>query len=78
LLLAHPEAWKKGVTINVIAPGPVDAMSSLEDAVELCDHGPKWQGRKNVTPQDIAEGVAMLCSDSGRFISGCELPYMFC
>jgi hypothetical protein len=30
-----------------------------------------------VTPQDIAEGVALLCSESGRFITGCELPFMF-
>jgi 3-oxoacyl-[acyl-carrier protein] reductase len=77
LLLAHEEAWKKGVTINVISPGPVSGLSSLADAVELCEHGPKWQERQNITPQDIAEGVAVLCSDSGRFISGCELPYMF-
>jgi NAD(P)-dependent dehydrogenase (short-subunit alcohol dehydrogenase family) len=77
LLLAHKEAWKHGVTINVIAPGPVKELASLPDAVELCEHGPKWQERKNVTPQDIAEGVAMLCSDFGKFISGCELTYMF-
>ena len=77
LLLAHKEAWKHGVTMNVIAPGPVDGLSSLADAIELCEHGPKWQGRQKITPQDIAEGVAMLCSDSGKFISGCELPYMF-
>jgi NAD(P)-dependent dehydrogenase (short-subunit alcohol dehydrogenase family) len=77
LLLAHKEAWMHGVTINVMAPGPVKELISLTDAVELCDHGPKWQDRKNVTPQDIAEGVAMLCSDLGKFISGCELPYMF-
>ena len=77
LLLAHKEAWTHGVTINVIAPGPVKELASLTDAIELCDHGPKWQDRKNITPQDIAEGVCMLCSDFGKFISGCELPYMF-
>lgn len=77
LLLAQNDAWKNGVTINVIAPGPVKEVSSLEDAVELCEHGSKWQKRKNTTPQDIAEGVTMLCSDSGKFISGCVLPYMF-
>jgi len=77
LLLAQNDAWKNGVTINVIAPGPVEEVSSLKDAIELCEHGSKWQDRKNTTPQDIAEGVTMLCSDSGKFISGCELPYMF-
>ncbi len=77
LLLAQNESWKNGVTINVIAPGPVEEVSSFEDAKELCEHGSKWQERKNITPQDIAEGVTMLCSDSGRFISGCVLPYIF-
>ena len=77
LLRACGAAWPHGVTVNVIAPGPVRELGSLEDAVELCGHGPKWSDRKNVTPQDIAEGVAMLCSESGRFITGCELPFMF-
>ena len=77
LLLAQDDAWKNGVTINVIAPGPVGEIPSLEEAVEFCEHSAKWQDRKNITPQDIAEGVTMLCSDSGKFITGCELPYMF-
>lgn len=70
-------AWPHGVTVNTIAPGPVDAIETLAAAVELCDHGPAWQNRANVTPQDIAEGVAFLCSDAGRFISACELPYLY-
>ena len=77
MLRARDAAWAHGVTVNVISPGPVEALGSLEEAVELCEHGPKWKERKNVTPQDIAEGVAMLCSESGRFITGCELPYLF-
>lgn len=71
------EAWKHGVTVNVIGPEPVAGIDELAQAVELCDHGPAWKDRANVTPQDIAEGVAMLCSDAGRFISGTELPFMF-
>lgn len=77
MLRASHEAWQHGVTINVIAPGPVEEIGSLEEAIELCERGAKWQERKNVTPQDIAEGVAWLCSESGRFIAGCEMPYMF-
>lgn len=77
LLLAHKETWKYGVTVNVIAPGPVQGISSLSEAIELCEHGSAWQDRTNITPQDIAEGVALLSSDSGRFITGCELPYLF-
>ncbi len=77
ILRASDDAWRHGVTANVIAPGPVGEAGSLEEAIELCEHGPKWKERSNVTPQDIAEGVAVLCSESGRFITGCELPYMF-
>jgi len=77
MLRATDDTWPYGVTVNVITPGPVGEVSSLEEAIELCEHGRKWKERSNVTPQDIAEGVAMLCSESGRFITGCELPYMF-
>ena len=74
---AAREAWPHGVTVNIIAPGPVAEIPSIATAIELCEHGPEWTGRRNVTPQDIAEGVAWLCSDSGNFITGCELPYSF-
>lgn len=67
-------AWKLGVTVNVIAPGPVDAFESLELA-DACAQGGLSHGK--VTPQDIAEGVAFLCSDAGRYITGCVLPYQF-
>ena len=71
------DTWKHGVTVNVIAPGPVAEIDELSQAIDLCDHGPAWTDRTNITPQDIAEGVAMLCSDAGRFVSGAELPFMF-
>ena len=74
---ASGEAWQHGVTVNVIAPGPVREISSHEEAIELCEHGHNWDKRNDVTPQDIAEGVAWLCSDSGNFVTGCELTYMF-
>lgn len=77
LLLARDQGWPNGVTINVIAPGPVPAIESLQEALEQCDHGPAWQRRTTVSPQDIAEGIAFLCSEAGRFISGCVLPYLF-
>jgi 3-oxoacyl-[acyl-carrier protein] reductase len=77
LLLAHEQAWTHGVTVNVVSPGPVAAIQRLEDAVAHCDHGPAWQERADISPQDVAEGVAFLCSESGRFMSGCVLPYLF-
>jgi len=77
LLKARDQAWRHGVTVNVIAPGPVPAIESLSEAVERCQHGPAWQKRSNTSPQDIAESVAFLCSDAGRFITGCVLPFLF-
>lgn len=77
MLKARDLAWRHGVTVNVIAPGPVPAIESLAEAVEQCERGPAWQKRVNTSPQDIAESVAFLCSDAGRFITGCVLPFLF-
>jgi NADP-dependent 3-hydroxy acid dehydrogenase YdfG len=78
LLLARDEAWRNKVTLNVIGPTPVPEIKTLKEAIEQCDHKSAWQKRTTTSPQDIAEGVAFLCSESGRFISGCVLPYLFC
>lgn len=77
LLQTQDKAWEHGVTVNVIAPGPVDPIPSLNEAIEQCDHGTAWQKRKTTSPQDIAESITFLCSDAGRFITGCTLPYQF-
>jgi NAD(P)-dependent dehydrogenase (short-subunit alcohol dehydrogenase family) len=77
MLQARDQAWRNGVTVNIIGPGPVPAIESLNEAIEQCDHGPAWQKRTNTSPQDIAESVAFLCSDAGRFITGCTLPFLF-
>jgi NAD(P)-dependent dehydrogenase (short-subunit alcohol dehydrogenase family) len=74
---AVDEAWQKGVTVNVVSPGPITHIETLKEAVEQCDHGPAWQKRKTTSPQDVAEGVAFLCSDAARFVSGCEMPLLF-
>lgn len=76
LLLARDLAWPNGVTVNTIAPGPVPAIETLEQAIEQCEHGPAWQDRPTTSPQDVAEGVAFLCSEAGNFISGAVLPYL--
>ncbi|MGB8455578.1 MAG: SDR family NAD(P)-dependent oxidoreductase [Anaerocolumna sp.] len=77
LKLAVNEAWKMGVTVNIIGPGPVGEIPSMEEACTYCRHEKKWLDRNKVTPQDIAEGVAFLCSDSAKYITGCMLPYLF-
>ncbi len=75
LLLARDQAWAKGVTMNIIGPGPVSEIASLEEAIEQCNHNASWQKRGKVSPQDIAETVAFLCSEAGRFITGCVVPF---
>ena len=77
LRMMSGQAWEHGVTVNVIAPGPVSPIETWEEAVEQCAHGPAWINRENVSPQDVAEGVAFLCSDAARYITGGELPYRF-
>jgi NAD(P)-dependent dehydrogenase (short-subunit alcohol dehydrogenase family) len=77
LLLAQDQAWTHGVTVNVIAPGPLSGLADLPSAIEHAQHGEAWKQRANISPQDIAEGVAFLCSEAGRYISGCVLPYLW-
>jgi NAD(P)-dependent dehydrogenase (short-subunit alcohol dehydrogenase family) len=74
-LLAHNHAWKNGVTMNIIGPGPVPEISNLEGAINQCNHGESWKSRGNVSPQDIAETVTFLCTEAGRFITGCIIPF---
>ena len=77
LLQAVNEAWKLGVTVNVVAPGPVDPFSSLEEAWACSAHGESWRNRTRVTPQDVADCVAFLCSEEARYLTGCVLPLLF-
>jgi len=76
LLWSRDELWNHGVTVNLLSPGPVPEIKTLEKAIEQCNNGEAWRARKNATPQDIAEAAAFLCSEAGRFISGCEVPFM--
>jgi 3-oxoacyl-[acyl-carrier protein] reductase len=69
LELAYKEAWKHNVTINSIAPGPVNAFDSFDQAYGHLSNE-IMEKRNNVTPQDIAEIVAFLCSDYGRYVTG--------
>lgn len=62
--------------MNVISPGPVRKPETLGQAVEVCEHGPAWEGRADLSAQDLAEGVAFLCSEAGAYVTGCELTYV--
>jgi NAD(P)-dependent dehydrogenase (short-subunit alcohol dehydrogenase family) len=75
IVRARGEAWPHGVTLNLIGPGPVPAIETLEEAVEQCEHGAAWRKRTAASPQDVAEAVAFLCSEAGRFVTGCKIPF---
>lgn len=77
ILQAQPQAWVHGVTLNLVAPGPVANIDSLEEAIAQSQHGESWQTRPTTSAQDIAESIAFLCSEAGRFITGAVLPFQF-
>ena len=64
------QEFSKGITVNCIEPGPT-AQITYENAIKAVkgDHS-AWQQRKKCDPHDIAEIIAFLCSEAGRFISG--------
>ncbi len=69
------ENGRKGITANVIAPGPIDT-PLLRDAVaaggdKLLDamKGATLTGRLG-TPEEVAAAVAFLASDAAAFITG--------
>ena len=53
----------------------MNEIPTLDEAVEQCVHGAAWLDRNKVSPQDVAEAVAFLCSEAGRFITGCVVPF---
>ena len=77
LLSASQEAWKNNVTINVVSPGPVDHIDQFNKAINLVTNNDVWTNRKNISPQDIAETVAFLCSDRADYITGTEINLGF-
>ena len=77
LLKGYKEAWNSGVTMNLIAPGPVNGIENFDEAVTLSTDKNSGIERDNITCQDIAEGILFLCSNDGRFVSGNVLKYMF-
>ena len=66
--------WDTKVTINVIAPGPVEHFESSDDAMKAAKEEKHFN---RVTPQDVAEMVSYLCSEKGRYITGNVIKFYF-
>jgi NAD(P)-dependent dehydrogenase (short-subunit alcohol dehydrogenase family) len=66
-----PREAAHGVTINAVAPGPMERLS-LDDALSALEGGP--EARQPGSPQAVAEVVAFLCSEAGGRVTGAVLP----
>ncbi|MBV9101873.1 MAG: SDR family oxidoreductase [Candidatus Dormibacteraeota bacterium] len=67
-LSAAADLAPRGITVNAIAPGPIDTgwMSAATEA-RIRDTAPFGRA---ASPDDVAELVAFLCSERGRGITG--------
>jgi NAD(P)-dependent dehydrogenase (short-subunit alcohol dehydrogenase family) len=65
------ELSPRGVTVNAVAPGPIEVARNLEDDPDYAAH---WSAilpvRRVGQPEDIAAAVAFLASDEASFITG--------
>ncbi|MCR4471887.1 MULTISPECIES: SDR family NAD(P)-dependent oxidoreductase [unclassified Burkholderia] len=70
------EAAPWGVTINSVAPGPVDTPLAL--ANHSAETRSTYEGmvpmHRYGTPDEIADGILFLCSDQASYITGHTLP----
>jgi len=67
--------WQDKITVNVIAPGPVMHFSTATAAQKaLADFETSSEG---ISPQDIAEMVAFLCSAKGHYVTGNVIGHNF-
>jgi len=67
------QEFDRGITVNIIEPDLTKHLA-FEDALkaargDLAD----WHRRGESTAHDVAEIVAFLCSDAGRFVSGSSI-----
>jgi 3-oxoacyl-[acyl-carrier protein] reductase len=69
------EYGSRGIRINTVAPGPIDA-GSLKELLGYAEDevNSSIVSKRLGTPQDVAAAVAFLCSDEASFINGKTIP----
>jgi NAD(P)-dependent dehydrogenase (short-subunit alcohol dehydrogenase family) len=67
------QEFDNGITVNIIEPGLTSHMK-LDEALKAAKGDlDDWRQRDKSTAHDVAEIVAFLCSDAGRFVSGSSI-----
>jgi NAD(P)-dependent dehydrogenase (short-subunit alcohol dehydrogenase family) len=67
--------WTSRITVNIIAPGPIEPIQTLPAAISQAQQFPDTSIR--ISPQDIAELIAFLCSTKGRYLTGNIFTFNF-
>jgi 3-oxoacyl-[acyl-carrier protein] reductase len=70
------EAGPAGVTVNVVAPGPVDetTLADVFGAEHKLRHAAATPMGRMATPDDVARAVSFYASDDSAFITGTVAP----
>ena len=64
-----PRERANGITINAVAPGPIEHVE-FDEALRLAKEGPSGE----ITPQHVAEVISYLCSERAAHVTGAIVP----